>query len=99
MNNDHIVEFEPAVIDNDKNKYTIKRPDGDPHNGKPCTMMEISPGCKYIVTYSEGDHSFVLWNVESTNEGRLNPDIFIINNNKEDDNENVILTCVSDNRE
>src|SRR5690242_16674461 len=47
--------------------FIIKKPDDDdkPHNGNPCTIMEISPNCKYLVTYSEKDNSFVVWDVKS----------------------------------
>ena len=81
---------------NDEYRFTINDPEGNPHNGKTCTRMEISPGCKYLVTYSEDDHSLVGWDVESKsinegNEGRLKPDIFISNSK-------VDQMCVSDNR-
>src|SRR5687767_1899264 len=40
-----------------------------PHNT--ITKMEISPNGEYLVTYSEEDHSIVLWNVEDIETGRL----------------------------
>src|SRR3954462_12815880 len=42
-----------------------------PHNGKPITMIEVSPNEKYLVTYSNKDHSIVDWNVEDKDEGQL----------------------------
>ncbi|CAI2171014.1 13084_t:CDS:2 [Funneliformis geosporum] len=36
-----------------------------PHNGNPINMMKFSPKGKYLVTYSEDDETFVVWNVEN----------------------------------
>jgi hypothetical protein len=34
---------------------------GTGHNGKPINQVEASPNGKYLVTYSEEDHSIVGW--------------------------------------
>ncbi|PKY39136.1 hypothetical protein RhiirA4_452289 [Rhizophagus irregularis] len=52
-------------IDNDINK---------PHNGKLVTKIEVSPNEKYLVTYSEEDHSIVGWNIESKDKSQLELD-------------------------
>src|SRR3954451_2642141 len=36
-----------------------------PHNNKNIDKIEVSPNSKYLVTYSEEDHSIVGWEVES----------------------------------
>ena len=41
-----------------------------PHNGKPIDKIEISPKGKYLVTYSEEDHSIVGWNVENIDDNQ-----------------------------
>ncbi|RIA95733.1 hypothetical protein C1645_816322 [Glomus cerebriforme] len=41
------------------------------HNGKPITMIEVSPNGTYFVTYSEEDKSFVCWNVGYMNDNQL----------------------------
>ncbi|PKC55693.1 hypothetical protein RhiirA1_429451, partial [Rhizophagus irregularis] len=41
------------------------------HNGKPITMLEISPNEKYLVTYSEEDRSIVGWNIEDIDKAQL----------------------------
>src|SRR5436305_1777878 len=64
--------------DTNFDKPVVEKPAGKPHHGKPCTIMEISPKCKYLVTYSEEDSSFVGWDIESTDEGRLKPDAYIL---------------------
>jgi hypothetical protein len=45
-----------------------------PHNGKPVTMMRVSPNGKYLITYSKDDESIVGWNVANVVEGRLKSD-------------------------
>lgn len=54
-------------IDNN-NISSIKKIESDdnksPHNGKPITKIEISPNEEYLVTYSEDDHSIVVWNIK-----------------------------------
>jgi WD40 repeat protein len=57
VNIDNNVEID-KLIDNDK----------PPHNGKPITNIELSPSGKYIVTYSQEDHSIFDWNVENVKE-------------------------------
>ncbi|RIA99720.1 hypothetical protein C1645_730642 [Glomus cerebriforme] len=36
-----------------------------PHNGKPITMIEVSPKETYLVIFSKKDKSFIGWNVEN----------------------------------
>ncbi|RGB32851.1 hypothetical protein C1646_743692 [Rhizophagus diaphanus] len=48
--------------------------DDKSHNGNIITMIEISPNGKYLVTYSEEDHSIVGWNIEDVDEGQLKLD-------------------------
>jgi hypothetical protein len=55
-------------------------------------MMEISPGCNYLVTYSYDDHSIVGWNNDKV-EGQLKPDQFINTGDKF-----VTQMCVSDDK-
>ncbi|GET00337.1 hypothetical protein GLOIN_2v1839719 [Rhizophagus clarus] len=45
-----------------------------PHNGKLITKIEVSPNEKYFVTYSEGDHSIIGWNVDDVDEGQFKSD-------------------------
>ncbi|PKK67804.1 hypothetical protein RhiirC2_834909 [Rhizophagus irregularis] len=70
-------------IDNDINK---------PHNGKLVTKIEVSPNEKYLVTYSEEDHSIVGWNIESKDKSQLKLDktfkLSVI----------LLQMCVSDNK-
>src|ERR1044072_5107585 len=44
------------------------------HNGKPITMIEISPNEKYLITYSKEDRSIIGWNVEDIDKVQLKPD-------------------------
>ena len=63
------------VSKNDVDKiFTFDDIDDKPHNGKPITMIEISPKEKYLVTYSKEDHSIVGWNVEDLDKGQLELD-------------------------
>ncbi|RGB41500.1 hypothetical protein C1646_752056 [Rhizophagus diaphanus] len=54
-------------IENDDNK--------SPHDGNPITKVEISPNEEYLVTYSEDDHSIIVWNIKD--EGPHKPELFI----------------------
>src|SRR4051794_13122192 len=70
-----------SVTDNNSTSMDklVKDKKDKPHLGKPITKIEISPNGSYLVTYSREDHSIVGWNVEDTDEGRLEPDIEIVN--------------------
>ena len=57
---DSTVENESHNSDQEKDK---------PHNGKPITSLEVSPNGKYLVTYSENDHSIVGWDVKDIDKG------------------------------
>ncbi|GBC03030.1 hypothetical protein RclHR1_04950002 [Rhizophagus clarus] len=71
-------EVSVKIDDNDKfiiNKDTnINNNTDKPHNGKPITMMKVSPNGKYLVTYSKDDESIIGWNVVNLDEGQLKPD-------------------------
>ncbi|RGB26722.1 hypothetical protein C1646_746706, partial [Rhizophagus diaphanus] len=60
-----IIEINDDKIDVDENDVDkIFTFDNERYNGKPITKIEISPNEKYLITYSEEDHSIVGWNVE-----------------------------------
>src|SRR4051794_7868919 len=68
--------IKPKEQDNKIENEAIDKPYiGKPHNGRPINKIEFSPNGKYLVTYSAKDFSFVGWNVEDIDEGRLEPDI------------------------
>ncbi|CAG8438891.1 8345_t:CDS:10 [Funneliformis caledonium] len=74
-----------------------------PHNGKPITMMEVSPNAKYIVTYSEEDQTIVWWDA-GIEKGKLEPikpaereQFHILR--IEDEEEKIVQMCISDNKE
>jgi hypothetical protein len=73
-------------IGENRNSITDK-----PHKNKPITRIEISPSGKYLVTYSQEDHSVVGWNAD-VEEGQLKP-----NDNVKIDYE-IIQICVSDDK-
>src|SRR4051812_15735739 len=54
---------------------SLEQDDGiEPHNSKPITRLEVSPNGKYLVTYSEDDHSIVGWDVKDVdNEFKIEP--------------------------
>ncbi|PKY62683.1 hypothetical protein RhiirA4_489623, partial [Rhizophagus irregularis] len=58
-------------IDVDKLDDKIFTFDDEPHNGKPITMIDISPNEKYLATYSKEDFSIVGWNVEDIDKVQL----------------------------
>uniref|UniRef100_U9U019 Uncharacterized protein n=1 Tax=Rhizophagus irregularis (strain DAOM 181602 / DAOM 197198 / MUCL 43194) TaxID=747089 RepID=U9U019_RHIID len=66
------------INDNDKfiiNKnININNNADKPHNGKPITIMRVSPNGKYLVTYSKDDESIVGWNIANVEEGQLKSD-------------------------
>ncbi|CAI2194983.1 17054_t:CDS:1, partial [Funneliformis geosporum] len=48
------------------NEVSVNMPYNEtPHNGKPISMMKISPNEHLLVTYSEVDRTFFVWEVES----------------------------------
>ena len=56
--------IEPIIeIETDNNSMIDKLYIDKPHNGRPITKLEVSPNGKYLVTYSEKDHSIVRWNI------------------------------------
>jgi hypothetical protein len=65
-----------------------------PHNGKPITMMEISPNEKYLITYSKEDSSIVGWNVENIDKVQLKFDQTVKIN--KDYRRRCTCICVSD---
>uniref|UniRef100_U9UQ45 Uncharacterized protein n=1 Tax=Rhizophagus irregularis (strain DAOM 181602 / DAOM 197198 / MUCL 43194) TaxID=747089 RepID=U9UQ45_RHIID len=67
--NDDDNKIEIEVDKNDVDKiFTF---DDERHNGKPITMIEISPNEKYLITYSKEDRSIVGWNVEDIDKVQL----------------------------
>ncbi|RGB43425.1 hypothetical protein C1646_749819, partial [Rhizophagus diaphanus] len=65
------------------------------HNGKPITIIEISPNEKYLITYSKEDCSIVGWNVEDKDKVQLKFDNSVkINYNKY----GIKSLCVSDDK-
>ncbi|PKK78592.1 hypothetical protein RhiirC2_770074 [Rhizophagus irregularis] len=66
------------INDNDKfiiNKnININNNADKPHNGKPITIMRVSPNGKCLVTYSKDDESIVGWNIANVEEGQLKSD-------------------------
>ncbi|GBC19346.2 hypothetical protein GLOIN_2v1729118 [Rhizophagus irregularis DAOM 181602=DAOM 197198] len=69
---DDVDKINFAKIDVDENDVDkIFNFDGEQHNGKPITMLEISPNEKYLITYSEEDRSIVGWNVEDIDKVQL----------------------------
>ncbi|PKC55015.1 hypothetical protein RhiirA1_476313, partial [Rhizophagus irregularis] len=69
------IEIKVDKIEVDKNYddkiFTFNDINDEPHNGRPITMIEISPNEKYLITYSEEDHSIVGWNVEDIDKIQL----------------------------
>lgn len=59
--NNNGIDINNDRIDNNINNNIINN---KPHNGKPITEIETSPNGKYLVTYSEDDHSIVGWDVD-----------------------------------
>ncbi|RIA87088.1 hypothetical protein C1645_828296 [Glomus cerebriforme] len=90
------------IEDNDieKNIATDTEKNNIPHNGKPITMIEVSPNGTYLVTFSEEDKSIIGWNVENvedTDEGQLKPDYhYTIHHNL--GYEGIQNICVSDDK-
>ncbi|PKK57387.1 hypothetical protein RhiirC2_871830, partial [Rhizophagus irregularis] len=61
--------------DVDKNEvdkiFTFDNINDEPHNGKPITMIEISPNENYLITYSKKDRSVAGWNVKDMDKVQL----------------------------
>jgi hypothetical protein len=94
-NNNKIFIFEDINDKDDVDK--IFTSDGRRHNGKPITMIEISPKEKYLITYSKEDSSIVGWNVKDINKVQLKFDQ-TIRTNKEDNKYEIESLCVSDDK-
>ncbi|UZO06919.1 uncharacterized protein OCT59_027224 [Rhizophagus irregularis] len=69
--------------------------DDERHNGKPITIIEISPNEKYLITYSEEDRSIVGWNVEDKVHLKFHQAVKTIEDNEEYKYE-IKSLCVSD---
>ncbi|RIA90474.1 hypothetical protein C1645_154339 [Glomus cerebriforme] len=70
-----------------------------PHNGKPITMIELSPNETYLVTYSPENKSFIGWNVENVEgEFQLKPDDYCHIIDEYVEHRNVVNMCVSDDK-
>ncbi|PKK64414.1 hypothetical protein RhiirC2_716292 [Rhizophagus irregularis] len=99
--NDDADKIEIDVDKNDVDKIDVDENDVDKifnfdderHNGKPITRIEISPNEKYLITYSEEDHSIVGWNVEDIDKFQLKLDKTVKINEDE-----IRSLCVSDDK-
>ncbi|CAB4431368.1 unnamed protein product [Rhizophagus irregularis] len=94
------IDVDKIEIDVDKNDvdkiFTFNDIDDEPHNGKPITMIEISPNEKYIITYSKEDGSIVGWNVEDLDKVQLKFDQTVEIN--DDYKCGIESLCVSDDK-
>ncbi|POG58780.1 hypothetical protein GLOIN_2v1727824, partial [Rhizophagus irregularis DAOM 181602=DAOM 197198] len=89
--NDNVDKIEIDVDKNVVDKFFTF--DDERHNGKPITMIEISPNEKYLITQSEEDRSIVGWNVENIDKVQLKFHQAVkINEDK------IISLCVSDDK-
>ncbi|RGB28675.1 hypothetical protein C1646_673049 [Rhizophagus diaphanus] len=89
--------FDVDKIDVDKNDvdkiFTFDDIGDEPHNGKPITMIEISPNENYLITYSKEDRSIAGWDVEDIDKVQLKFDQIVkINKDK------INSLCVSDDK-
>lgn len=64
------------------------------HNGKPITLIEVSPNEDYLVTYSKEDKSIIGWNVKGVNEGKK----CYSDNDVQISDVNLRQICISDNQ-
>ncbi|PKY52426.1 hypothetical protein RhiirA4_470052, partial [Rhizophagus irregularis] len=86
-------------IDVDKNDDKVFTFDNELHNGKPITMIEISPNENYLITYSKKDHSIVGWNVEDKDKLQLKFDQTVkINKDYRHNRHEITNLCVSDDK-
>ncbi|EXX74795.1 hypothetical protein RirG_047810 [Rhizophagus irregularis DAOM 197198w] len=98
------IDFDNIDVDkNDVDKiFTFDDIGDEPHNGKPITIIEISPNENYLITYSEEDRSVAGWNVEDMDKVQLKFHQTVrINEDKEDDEFNsyeIKSLCVSDDK-
>jgi WD40 repeat protein len=96
---DKIDEIDDDKIDDkiDVDKiFTFDNINDEPHklhNGKPITMIEISPNEKYLITYSKEDGSIIGWNVEDIDKVQLKFDQTVKINE-----DNIKCLCVSDDK-
>ncbi|RIA89041.1 hypothetical protein C1645_215193 [Glomus cerebriforme] len=70
-----IIDIENDDIE--KNIATDTEKNNIPHNGKPITIIEVSPKGTYLVTYSPEHNTIIGWNVENVkdkDEVQLKPD-------------------------
>ncbi|PKY53417.1 hypothetical protein RhiirA4_409043, partial [Rhizophagus irregularis] len=89
------IEIEVYKIDVDKNDDKIFTFDNKLHNGKPITIVEISPNETYLITYSDKDRSIVGWNVEDIDKVQLKFDKTV---KIEDKEYGIKSLCVSDDK-
>ncbi|PKY22083.1 hypothetical protein RhiirB3_435900, partial [Rhizophagus irregularis] len=94
--NDDADKIDVDKIDVDKNDDKIFTSDNELHNGKPITLIEISPNEKYLITYSKEDESFVGWNVEDKDKVQLKFDQTVKIN--KDIRYEITNLCVSDDK-
>uniref|UniRef100_U9UU41 Uncharacterized protein n=1 Tax=Rhizophagus irregularis (strain DAOM 181602 / DAOM 197198 / MUCL 43194) TaxID=747089 RepID=U9UU41_RHIID len=94
--NDDADKIDVDKIDVDKNDDKIFTFDNELHNGKPITLIEISPNEKFLITYSKEDESFVGWNVEDKDKVQLKFDQTVKIN--KDIRYEITNLCVSDDK-
>jgi hypothetical protein len=68
-----IVEIDDKI---ESNTDEETKNDTPVHNGKPITIIELSPKEKYLVSYSQEDRSIIGWNIEKVNESQPKPEFF-----------------------
>ncbi|RIA90027.1 hypothetical protein C1645_876359 [Glomus cerebriforme] len=87
------------ATDVEKNIATDIEKIDKPHNGKPITMIELSPKGTYLVTYSPEDKSIIGWNVTNVeDEFQLKPDDYCHIIHEYYEYKNMINMCVSDDK-
>ncbi|PKC02123.1 hypothetical protein RhiirA5_425705, partial [Rhizophagus irregularis] len=97
------IEIDVDKNDVDKNDvdkiFTFDDIGDEPHNGKPITMIEISPNENYLITYSKEDSSIAGWNVKDMDKVQLKFDQTVkINKDNEDNEYEIESLCVSDDK-
>ncbi|PKY49540.1 hypothetical protein RhiirA4_465572, partial [Rhizophagus irregularis] len=88
------VVFDKIDVDKNDVDKIYKR-----HNGKPITMIEISPNENYLITYSKEDSSIAGWNVKDMDKVQLKFDQTVkIDEDNEDNEYKIESLCVSDDK-
>ncbi|RIA90480.1 hypothetical protein C1645_737829 [Glomus cerebriforme] len=94
-----VIDKIDVATDVKKNITTDTEKNDKPHNGKPITMIEVSPKGTYLVIYSQEDKSIIGWNVTNVeNEFQLKPDDYCHIIHEYYENKNMINMCVSNDK-